>query len=159
MSQSNRAGSIRNSPAVADREGKQMRSDSESDERVGQAVVGAVQEKPHAQGLGALDGHQAHVAANMVSVNEECRLCFVAFRVRLKLGDALFKRLAEVGTDFIAICCGGFCHHGRHLVEEIFEAEKYFNFGLMLFLPVPILMKSYVMRQITDVGYERNGVS
>jgi hypothetical protein len=99
----------------------------------------------------------------MVSVNEECRLCFVAFRVRLKLGDALFKRLAEVGTDFIAICSGGFCHHGRHLIEEIFEAEKYFekyfNFGLMLFLPVPILIKSYIMRQITDVGYKRNGVS
>ncbi len=54
---------------------------SQLDQRCGQPSFGAIEEEPHAESLGAFDGHKAHLPANMVDVVQPVQLRFVVIGV------------------------------------------------------------------------------
>ncbi len=78
----------------------------QSNQRSWQAGPRAIEEEPHAQGLCALHGDEAHLPANMVDVIEQGQLSFVVCGVPLKARNPLFNGLAEPGTDFEALLRG-----------------------------------------------------
>ncbi|MGB7983777.1 MAG: hypothetical protein WCF54_01305, partial [Terracidiphilus sp.] len=70
------------------------------------------QKEPHPESLGALDGHQAHLPADMVAVLKEGHLRLIELGVFFQAGDALFDAAAEAGADLkiFTDCTVG--HHG-----------------------------------------------
>jgi hypothetical protein len=72
----------------------------ELDQRARQPGFGAIEEEPQAESLGALNGHKAHLTANMIDVIQPVQLRFVVIGVALQSRDALLNGLTEPRTDF-----------------------------------------------------------
>ncbi len=119
------------------------------DQRVRQAGSGAIEEDPHAQGLGALNGYKAHLPANVVDVDQPVQLRFVVIGIPFQAGNTLFDRLPESRTNLEAFLGGALDGHGKHLGAGVPEAERFFACGLKFFPMLPILPKRAFLRQIT----------
>jgi hypothetical protein len=85
---------------------------SGGDEWAGKARSSAIKEEPHAEGFGALNGHEAHLALDVVAVCEQGHLRFVGDGVLLEAVDARLYHAAESRADFNAVGEGAFGEHG-----------------------------------------------
>jgi hypothetical protein len=74
--------------------------------------LGAVEEEPHAQRLGPLNGHQTHLTADMVAIFEEGNLGLIELGIFLQAGDPLFDGVTEAGADFEIFAYCKVSHHG-----------------------------------------------
>jgi hypothetical protein len=99
---------------------------SNSDERARGAGPGAIEENPHAQSLGTLDGHQPHLPANMVDIIQPIQLRFIVSRIALQAGNSLLEDLAESRTDFEAFLNSELKVHQLHLGAGMPEAQIFF---------------------------------
>jgi hypothetical protein len=120
------------------------------DKRARQAGSGVVEEDAHAQRLGALHGHEAHLPANMVDVVQPVQLRFVAIGIPFQARDALLDRLPEPRTDLEAFLGAALDGHGKHLGAGFPEAESFLILGLKFLPLLPILTKRHSLRQITE---------
>jgi hypothetical protein len=116
---------------------------------VRQAGSRAIEEEPHAQGLGALNGYQAHLPANVVDVVQPAQLRFVVIGIPFQTVDALLDRLPESRTNLEAFLSGALAGHGKHLEAGVSEAGRFFACGLKFLPMLPILPKRGSLRQIT----------
>jgi len=87
----------------------------ERDQRARQPGLGAIEEQPHAQRFGALNGNQAHVAADVVAIHQLAYLRFIVDGIAFQACDALFDGAAETGADLKAFVGGAIGDHGGFL--------------------------------------------
>ena len=83
--------------------------------RAWQPCAGTVQEHSHPQRFSALNGNQAHLAADVVAVVKLCYLGLVVVGIPLQSGNALFNGAAKPGTDLKTILLSAVGKHGGHL--------------------------------------------
>jgi hypothetical protein len=121
----------------------------ELDQRARQPGFGAIEEEPQAESLGALNGHKAHLTANMIDVIQPVQLRFVVIGVALQSRDAFLNGLTEPRTDLESILGNALNGHEEHLGAGMTEAEVFFAGGLKFPLLLPILPKHPSLRQIT----------
>jgi len=76
------------------------------DERARQASFRTIEEEAHAQGLGALNGYEAHLPANMVDIVQPIQLRIVVIGVPFQARNTLLDRLAKAGADLEAFLGG-----------------------------------------------------
>jgi hypothetical protein len=132
---------------------------SHLNQRPWQARSGAVQEDPHAQGLGAFCSHQTHLPADVIDVVEPVQLRLVVRGIPFQARDSLFNRLAEPRADLEAFLGGAIGDHGWHLGAGMLESADLCGRGLKFFSLVPILTKAERIRQITVSRNSGNEVS
>jgi len=96
---------------------------SERDQRPGKPCFGPVEEQPHAQGLGPLDSHQAHLPPDMVFIRKQGHLGLVVFGILLQPRNSIFNAAAESGADLKSIVGDAIGHHGNHLGAESLRLE------------------------------------
>jgi hypothetical protein len=129
--------------------------------------LGAIQEEPHAQGLGALHGHQPSMPPDVVLVFELGEHCFVGSCVPLECGIALFDSLTETRANLKIVVSADFQVHARLLFQRLplpFEtyrvrcADRDAKNALLFFLNTlkvlchkPILGQAKPRRQITPL--------
>jgi len=92
---------------------------SKRDQRSRQAGLCPVQEKPHAQRLGPLDGHQPHMPADVVAIGQIHHLHFVELGVFFQPGNPIFNGLAKPWADLKTFADSTVGHHGLLLDENL----------------------------------------
>jgi hypothetical protein len=85
--------------------------------------VRAIEDDPHAQCFGPLDGHQPHLPADVVAVHQLGNLRFVELGVLLQARNLLFDIVAKPGADLKIFIDSTIGHHGV-LLGEIFSLER-----------------------------------
>jgi hypothetical protein len=106
-----------------------------------------------------LNGHKAHLTANMVDVLQPVQLRFVVIGVAVQSRDALLNRLPEPRTDFESILGSALDRHEEHLGSEMTQAGTFLLCGLKFLLLLPILPKHPPLRQITASRNFSNALS
>jgi hypothetical protein len=106
------------------------------------ACAGAIEKDPHAQRLGALRGHQAHLSADVIDVIEPLDLRFVKCGALLKACNPLLNRSQKPRTDFEAFLDAALEGHAMHLaVEKNRRTERFLVFQLKISRLLPILTR------------------
>jgi hypothetical protein len=82
------------------------------DKRAWKAGAGSIEKEPHAQGLSALHGDQAHLPADVIAIHEIRNKSFITLSVSFQPRDALFNRTLKPGADFVAFSGGEVGDHG-----------------------------------------------
>jgi hypothetical protein len=116
-------------------------------QRTGQPGAGSIQKQPHTQSVGALHGHQPHLAANVVRIFEQYQVGFILHGILFQPGKALFHGATEAGADLKAFSDSAIGHHKEHLGEV--RVKNFLEKVLKYFSHVPILTSDAYSFQIT----------
>jgi hypothetical protein len=89
----------------------------------GTGGVRAVEDEPHAQCFGPLEGHKPHLPADVIAVHQLGNLRFVDLGVFLQARNPLFDIVAKPGADLKIFTDSTIGRHGV-LLGEIFSIEE-----------------------------------
>jgi hypothetical protein len=120
----------------------------EFDEGPGQACAGAIEKKPHALCLSALNRDQTNLPTDVVDVGKVRDEPLIAFRIALEPRDPAFDALTKTGTDFVVLI---------HSAAEDHSGLPFFSKkALKYFRVLPILSRTDQPRQITEHAHTGN---
>jgi hypothetical protein len=119
----------------------------------------AIKEEPHAQCLGTLCYHEAHVAANVIGILKPINLRLVAGSVPLESRNSFLNRFAKTRADFITILCGAVRSHSGLRSNELPEVKSFLASSLKFLCSLPIVVTNRCVRQITVLPNLGNRVS